>query len=58
MGWWSDVGRLDEDPAYALADAFHEWIEDNDLNPDEWTIEDYAEAMADDDPRIGEDEYR
>jgi len=49
---------MTDDPTYALADAFFQWCEDNDLNPDDWTIEDYYEAMADLDPRIGEDEYR
>lgn len=52
------MGRLDEDPAYALGDAFESWCEDNDLDPDETSIEDYYEAMAELDPRIGEDEYR
>ena len=49
---------LDEDPACALGDAFVSWCEDNDLDPDDWTTDDYLAAMADLDPRIGEDEYR
>ncbi|MBP7629097.1 MAG: hypothetical protein KA758_01485 [Acidimicrobiales bacterium] len=52
------MGRLDEDPACALSDAFESWCEDNDLDPDETDIEDYHEAMAELDTRIGEDEYR
>jgi hypothetical protein len=48
--WWPIIHRPKVEaaaPATDLADAFHEWIEENDLNPDDWTVADYHAAMAD-----------
>lgn len=52
------MGRLDEDPTVALGDHFQSWCEDNDLDPADTDLDEYLEAMADLDPRIGEEEYR
>ena len=49
---------LATDPGWELGDAFVEWCEANDLDPDEQSLDDYYEAMAELDPRIGEDEHR
>ena len=49
---------LASDPGWELGDAFLEWCEDNDLDPDETDLDDYLTDMADNDPRIGEDDYR
>lgn len=49
---------LASDPGWELGDAFAEWCEENDLDPDETDVDDYYQAMADNDPRIGEDEHR
>ncbi len=49
---------LASDPGWELGDAFLEWCEDNGLDPDEQSLDDYYEAMAELDPRIGEDDHR
>lgn len=49
---------LASDPGWELGDAFAEWCEANDLDPDEHDVDDYLAAMADLDPRIGEDDHR
>lgn len=46
------------DPAHEMGDAFASWCEDMGYDPADWTYEDYLEWCADQDPRIGEDEYR
>lgn len=47
-----------DDPAHEMGDAFASWCEDMGYDPADWTYEDYLEWCADQDPRIGEDEYR
>jgi len=49
---------LASDPGWELGDAFLEWCEANDLDPDEHDVDDYLTDMADNDPRIGEDDHR
>ena len=49
---------LATDPGWELGDAFADWCDEHGHDPEVATIDDYLEWCADQDPRIGEDEYR